>query len=1276
MPVSPLQSIKDGAFQILNNGKQFFADQNVGGIAKNTVLGIPQAAKDMIIPTRGFTDTQISQAKPTFKDYALSAPKVAADITAGIGSLPTFIPGANEFGSKIASIKAGSVISKVGEKIIDFGKPTTPEQARAMNVADVLSLGVGGSTKSIANVSRVVAASKDINVISKELKGLGLAENVIKDTAPKLVNISDEKQVAQMISDAHRVPNNPLAQEATKHKSADEFVKAQQPIYHGTTETFNKFSRDKGYGGTAWFSDNKEAVANNLVEATKPSSSKWNVMERYIRPGIKLVDRNTPEGVKLDNSMMKDQLRSMGYGGIRHEADATRGSYIELLDPQKDAITKSQLTDIWNKANVDQKAMKSAQELAQSNISTKRSVSEADRLIASGKLRVVRRGEYDVYQYKKGGVWTSARDESSAVAKVAPAPKPTNLDPVMAEKLSNAQAHADILGETASSHPGKALMKYRSNETGMLPEVRGTRTFNGKDIKARRGAFNTSGDTIVQDAIGQNLSKGGDVEKAQQLLDEYTTVRSQADEAKTALADVRKEVANSRVINKGKGLAWDAQGNKIVPKVKPLNASPAELRSMEKNTYPTDTTPNVPRTAKPLEELVTQTPPEKKVGVLDILRTPNRVLQKIGFGNEAKALRQAHDAYTHELPKNIEKITKWSKEVPPQSGERIFNFLDGKAIDLNTKEAKVAGEIKQYFADWADRLNLPKDARVTDYVTHLFDDQLIKKEFDEDLAKLITDKIPGQVYNPFLLKRLNGKGYKTNVWTALDAYTKRATRKVHLDSVLETIQAKAGSSLEMANVPVENYKYIQKYINHVNLRPTDIDTLVDNAIKSSPIGYKLGSRPTAVITRNARQTVFRAFLALNPASALRNLSQGANVYAKLGEKHTALGYAKLFSKNARREVANSGILDDGFIQDKQLNAVKKTLEKFDKVGFAMFDAAEKINRGAAYLGGKSKALAQGMNEEKAVEYAKKLVRDTQFNYDVVDAPALLQSDIAKTLGQFGTYPLKQSEFLIEMAKNKEFAGLLRYAGAGLAFVYTIGQAFNMKPTELIPNFRFGVPPTLQLPVEIGKAVAGTPDKYGKVPSVAKRASNVGKSAFTTLFPAGTQIRKTYQGTKSVLEGGSYSAGGKLQFPQDTSAPGVMQSILFGKNAGKNAQSYYDKQQGKPSDADKKIAGLYNKVQSLKKAGDEQGAIALYDSLSPEQQTVYQDYRKKVKTRDTNTQKARMLPVFNEVRRLKASGKIDEAIAKYDSLSEEDKHYYQLLRNAEIKAKARETVQNQ
>lgn len=656
----------------------------------------------------------------------------------------------------------------------------------------------------------------------------------------------------------------------------------------------------------------------------------------------------------------------------------------------------------------------------------------------------------------------------------------------------------------------------------------------------------------------------------------------------------------------------------------------------------------------------TITPVNKKVHFIDTyLTTPQYVMNKIGFGKEATMLRDASDALWKELPKNMERITEWAKTVPEESNKRIFRYLDGEALDLNSTESKIASEIKEWFKVWAVRLKLPKENTITHYITHIFDKELMGKEFDEDLAKIIADRIPGTVYDPFLLKRLGAKGYKQDTWAALDAYVKRATRKVHIDPVLEAIQKKTGSSADVSPLEKSVFNYIKKYVDNINMRPSEAEEGIDNFVKSM-IGYKLGQRPVVGILKFLRQATFRGMLGLNPASALRNLSQGVNTYATLGEKFTIIGYSKLFKKGSSEELAREGILNAGFIQDRALSATKKAIEKADKVLFAFFDTAEHINRGAAYFGAKSQAISRGLTEEAAIKYAKSVVRKTQFVFDTVDTPVGLSGDLMKTLFQFQTYTTKQMEFLTHMAKDKNFAGLLRYALGGTAFVYTVGQLFGMEPKEILPVYRFQTPPSLKLPVEATKAVLNTPDKFGNKRTLGDKVGDVANAA-VGLLPAGSQAKKTIEGISSVKQGGSFDKRGQIQFEQGQSTGAKVQSVLFGKYAGSSAKDYFKKNETQDK-FDAPIEKIYKQAVKLRDAGKLDEANALTQSMTAEDYAIYKKIRAREKANETLEAEKKMVPTVQKLLKYKEEGRIDEANAITQAMTEEEFKVYKSVRD--------------
>ncbi len=549
---------------------------------------------------------------------------------------------------------------------------------------------------------------------------------------------------------------------------------------------------------------------------------------------------------------------------------------------------------------------------------------------------------------------------------------------------------------------------------------------------------------------------------------------------------------------------------------------------------------------------------KNKVGLLDYLRTPDRVLNKIGLGEQAKLLRQKYSDYIIQLPKEIAKVTAWSKEVPKGENQNLFRFLDGQKLDvagnpikLSPEAQKVAGEIKSYLGNWADQLGLPKDKRITNYITHIFDKDFIQKEFDPEIAKMIQDRVAGSVYDPFVMQRLGKLGFKEDTWAALDAYVKRATRKVNMDVALEQV-SKVADNLEQSQ-----FNYVKQYIDRVNMRPTQLDNLLDNTIKQI-VGYKFGQRPTTYLSSQIRKAIYRGTLGLNVGSALKNLTQGVNTYAKLGERYTLTGYFDLVKSIAAKstELVDNGVLNQNLIEDRTLSATKQVTQKAENILFSLFQAAETINRGSAYFGAKAKALAEGKTLEEAVTYAKQIVRDTQFTFGSIDTPPVLQSDIGKMLLQFQSFNLKQGEFLGELAKNKDWKGLARYIGGSLLVYGTLGQAIGMKPQDMIPSIKVGSSPFFTLAGDVAGAVTNAKDKYGQQPTLMDRAKTIGGD-IVPFIPGGVQAKKTIQSLIDTSRGYSETSGGNVKFPITPSVGNTTRALLFGENNLPEAKAFFD-----------------------------------------------------------------------------------------------------------------------
>lgn len=625
---------------------------------------------------------------------------------------------------------------------------------------------------------------------------------------------------------------------------------------------------------------------------------------------------------------------------------------------------------------------------------------------------------------------------------------------------------------------------------------------------------------------------------------------------------------------------------------------------------------DVPPWEKTIQSM--NTPVEKKVHLLDYFATPENTMKKTGVGKEMYLLRKADEAYRREVPEQIDQITQWKDRTAaaPDATKRIFRWLNGdKNTQLSVDEMGVANEMRGWYLKWAGRLGLEPQNRISDYVSHVFD-MTKQQEFDEDLAKLISDKVPKEVFNPFMMQRKDMPGFIEDAFLAAEVYAKRATRKVHLDPALAQIN-KAAEGLEE-----KTFNYVRRYIQEVNLRPVETDVLVDNLIKSTlkNVGmdpYTFGARPTNVLLRSQRRMIYRGLIGGNVGSAVRNLTQGVNTFAELGTRYTTIGYTnllkELFAGRATQELQQHSVLGtDISQQDRVISAGKKLSQAADDVLFSAFNLAETINRGSAYYGAKakymdlvSKARRQhnvkineqmivqqpslsddefyellsankpnmkklaGLNNEQTMEYvvekAKEIVRKTQFQFGPLDAPLIMRGDLAKSALQLQGFTMKQAEFLAnKILVDKDVGFILRYTAASLAVLATVGKVLGFEGKDFLPGVRFledgSIPPMFQLPVGVAKAIFNVPDKYGRrsednVLSRIVNSTDVQRGAMMYV-PGGAQMQKSIAGIGSFISGEKRSASGKSQtFPIEQNLENLVRAFTYGPYGTREGRDY-------------------------------------------------------------------------------------------------------------------------
>lgn len=125
-------------------------------------------------------------------------------------------------------------------------------------------------------------------------------------------------------------------------------------------------------------------------------------------------------------------------------------------------------------------------------------------------------------------------------------------------------------------------------------------------------------------------------------------------------------------------------------------------------------------------------------------------------------------------------------------------------------------------------------------------------------------------------------------------------------------------------------------------------------------------------------------------------------------------------------------------------------------GMLMFNGAERVNRYGALIAGYNKAIKfLGMDHAAAVQYAKRLVRDTQFYYDDLSMPMLFHKmgPAGRMIFQFKGYIWNQVNLEARLAKKAAMGdpAAAKQLMAHLGMYFTLGGARGLASHPLITS---------------------------------------------------------------------------------------------------------------------------------------------------------------------------------------------------------------------------------
>lgn len=237
---------------------------------------------------------------------------------------------------KVASPLLAHAVAGVSSDLALTGALIPSEKAEDQTVKNyltnaVIALGAEGMGMVLGSLFR--AGVKDLPPVEELINNTRKAIEDIEVKNPGFINPQAIGEDLGLVK-----KGDPLETEAKKFKTAEEFVEKETiKVYHGSNVEIDEFIPEKGAQGVIWFTDSKKSITDGISGA---QGTKY-IMERNLT-GKNFAGWDEYEKLGLG------EIEGRGFDGVK----LSQGEYNDyILFDNKGIKTKSQLTEIWNKAN-------------------------------------------------------------------------------------------------------------------------------------------------------------------------------------------------------------------------------------------------------------------------------------------------------------------------------------------------------------------------------------------------------------------------------------------------------------------------------------------------------------------------------------------------------------------------------------------------------------------------------------------------------------------------------------------------------------------------------------------------------------------------------------------------------------------------------------------------------------------------------------------------------------------------------------------------------------
>lgn len=457
----------------------------------------------------------------------------------------------------------------------------------------------------------------------------------------------------------------------------------------------------------------------------------------------------------------------------------------------------------------------------------------------------------------------------------------------------------------------------------------------------------------------------------------------------------------------------------------------------------------------------------------------------------------------------------------------------------------------------------------------------VRGSVSNKLAGLTEQTKPNKAFNPFALER-KGDKHTSNAFEAFERYLNPTLNNIYMTPSITRARVIARAVAQEADVAGKDANktiiQIREWANNLAGKSNRFDRpIIDTAVGDKAL------RVAGWAQRKAGENTIVG----NLATAFLQPIVLAQSTGKFGVKNVLLGAMQQLPGASNKAQAKSSFLIRRYTDNMKVTAT--ALDKTKEVANTPLREIEEESTRITWNAAHNEALSKGLGGDKAVHYADVQTEKTVAGRSIGERPEAFRS---KAAGPFTMYQLEVSNFWQQMTKEMTKAQAARTLvaayGINLALQEIIGRDVGFNPIDAAID-TYDETKKIDKPNEdkakaVGQRWAG--EFVDNVPFVGQAAttlfgeknvkkvtgndSNTGRfgvsSPLRTLVDnpwmmvspvAGGQIKKTIEGTKTVMDGALRDKDGKTIVNVPQTPMNYAKGALFGKGAIPEVNQYYE-----------------------------------------------------------------------------------------------------------------------